>query len=467
MNYSKQNPFDMDSRFKSDYELLSRNFDNRVERMGSDGVVSCAIYGLRGSGKSEFLSRYFNEERCRRFAAMGQLYPRIKAVGSVNPIELFASICKSISEYAEKYVDKERMPQFETEGENTFEAVSERLENMVAALKENGYRVSVVIDEFQRISQAEQIEGIHYGKFLNLYETDKTHMGFIVVTDFDFRINEHYTEQCNTSFFVDVFANSYEKAAGMSRLVFDSYIAGFLPEGSEPVFNYGELSLIYSLGGGIPALSRKLAQIMFALKAKGVNEGLENFLRIQAMQELRLNYFDKWCSNLSDSQKAFLKKLDKEGIQDMYLGDEGEAFNILRNRCFIIEDIGADGYGQARFCCELFRDYVRESFGAEYDSVYTVPAEKKQEPDDMFTEEKHILADEMAELYDIIDAKLEACNRTFRKRFVSKSISMYQEMLDILRASQMKLAGKCDSRLLFELRREYDDIKSRYEETVR
>ena len=85
----------------------------------------------------------------------------------------------------------------------------------------------------------------------------------------------------------------------------------------------------------------------------------------------------------------------------------------------------------------------------------------------MFTEEKHILADEMAELYDIIDAKLEACNRTFRKRFVSKSLSMYQEMLDILRASQMKLAGKCDSRLLFELRREYDDIKSRYEETVR
>ena len=77
MNYSKQNPFDMDSRFKSDYELLSRNFDNRVERMGSDGVVSCAIYGLRGSGKSEFLSRYFNEERCRRFAALGLLYPRI------------------------------------------------------------------------------------------------------------------------------------------------------------------------------------------------------------------------------------------------------------------------------------------------------------------------------------------------------------------------------------------------------
>lgn len=51
MNYSKQNPFDMDSRFKSDYELLSRNFDNRVERMGSDGVVSCAIYGLRGLGQ--------------------------------------------------------------------------------------------------------------------------------------------------------------------------------------------------------------------------------------------------------------------------------------------------------------------------------------------------------------------------------------------------------------------------------
>lgn len=301
-------------------------------------------------------------------AARGQLYPMVIAAVEPDPEQMFGEIQMAIAAYAEKYVPAEKCPTFPTMAE---EPISHyRLKKTVRLLREAGYRVSVVIDEFHRISQSETLGKGHYDEFRRLYADPETHMRYVVATDSDFDPgNRTHAETFTTSFFVHIFESSFITAGGMNREECVQFLEGFLWEGETLPFSAEELERIYTLSGGIPELVRRAAKNLFDLK-KGMGEETE--FEKWILEDGRAQ-MQSWSHTLSAVQKALLVKAAGEGIKTFYEGNEHAASDILTKRGFFARRGEGATYGQMRekhFVCTLFRKYAEKYFAEEYAAIY-------------------------------------------------------------------------------------------------
>ncbi len=414
-----ENPFEYESNYVLPCEKVTARL-NRLARAETDRqTFSSGIYGLFGSGKTNFLKTYFSPERCRALAEKGQLYPAIMATRSPKPEALFADIYQTISEYIAQYVPEGKLPVFPPLGEDIADS-DKHLKEMVKTLREEKYRVFLVIDEFHRISQCETIRDEHYEVFRNLKENEATKLHYIVATDCDFDPqNTSHTNTFTTSFFVHAFDGNSETVGGMSRTEMDAYLAGFLAEGAAPLFTKEEADTLYALTGGFPRIVRKTADILYRLKCA---QKPQDELRVRAGAAVR-EQFELWCESLTTAQKALLKKMALEGFAGIYQKDEIGPYNALQNRGFVVEECGDkyNTFDKKWFCCELFADYVKESFEAEYESVYGARAEvciDEGEQRECLAEAKKVKATITQKLRELADSKgfsVKMTVRTFKK----------------------------------------------------
>lgn len=366
-----RNPFERESKYRIPHIKLTERLEEWVDAAGDTSSVCCGIYGLAGTGKSEFLKSFFSPERCMRLAERGQLYPMLIAAESPEPERLLEDMQKAITAYAAKYVPTEKLPAFPSGEDPLYARVGERLRETVRRLRECGYHISVILDEFHRISKSNMLRGDHYDTFRNLKETQDIRMQYIVATDSDFDPhNKNHSNTFTTSFFVHIFDHYFTTAKGMTRTEFDGYMDGFTEPGEPVPFTAEELDKIYMLSGGIPDFAWKTARLLFALKMGAGNPGeLERFALEQCRRQM-----ESWCATLSPSQKALLYKTACEGVESFYEGDEGDAFEILTKRGFFVEEDGEEMYGfigKRKFVCALFKLYAEKQFGDAYRSVYS------------------------------------------------------------------------------------------------
>ncbi len=366
-----KNPFDHESKYRIPHIKLTERLEEWIESAGEESSVCCGIYGLAGTGKSGFLKSFFSPEKCALLAEKGQLYPMLIAAESPEPERMLEDMQKAIAAYAAKYVPAEKLPAFPAATEPLYAQPADRLRETVRRLREHGYHVSIVLDEFHRISKSNVLRGDHYDTFRNLKETQDIRMQYIVATDSDFDPhNKNHSNTFTTSFFVHIFDHYFTTAKGMTREEFDAYIDGFSEEGAPSVFTKEELTRIYELSGGIPDFAWKTARTLFALKAgAGKEEELERFSLEQCRRQM-----ESWCVTLSPGQKALLYKAARDGVESFYEGDEGDAFDILTKRGFFVEENGADAYGfigKRKFVCTLFKQYAEKQFVEAYNTVYS------------------------------------------------------------------------------------------------
>ncbi len=376
------NPFD----YESGHTLSCKNITERLDRLGKAKtereIFSSGIYGLFGSGKTNFLESYFSPERCRALAEGEgrQLYPKVMPTRSPKSEELFADIYEAIRAYIEKYVPRGALPSFPKLGKDIADS-TEKLKAMAQKIREGGYHLFLVIDEFHRISQCETIREDDYEEFRQLKENSEIKMQYVVATDCDFDPqNTSHTTPFTTSFFVHAFDGNSETVGGMSRTEMDAFLAGFLEEGAEPVFTKEETDMLYALTGGLPHITRKTAQVLYEYKDSNMTE---EELRAKAGAAVQ-DQFECWCESLTMAQKALLRKMVTEGFSKIYQKKENRPYNGLVNRGFVLEgnekskDRNVD---TKRFCCELFADYVQESFEEEYAAVYGASPEVRLDPE--------------------------------------------------------------------------------------
>lgn len=366
-----RNPFEQESKYRILHTRLSQKLGEWIEGAGEESSVCCGIYGLAGTGKSGFLKSFFSPEKCMELAKKGQLYPMLIASENPDPEGMTDQIGKAICAYAEKYVPREKLPVFPKADDPVYPRSTDRLRETVRRLRENGYHVSVILDEFHRISKSNMLRGDHYDTFRNLKEAPDIRMQYIVATDSDFDPhNKNHSNTFTTSFFVHIFDHYFTTAKGMTRAEFDAYINGFLKEGEEMPFSEAELSEIYALSGGIPDFVWNTAQILFAIKeGRGKKEDFERMSLERCRRQM-----EKWCTTLSAAQKALLYKTAREGLESFYEGDEGDAFDILTKRGFFVEEDEEETYGfigKKRFVCTLFKMYAEKQFQDAYRTVYS------------------------------------------------------------------------------------------------
>jgi len=449
------NPFDMESTYPIPYRYIVRWFDQLIENAPAGETITCGVYGLFGAGKSRLLSRYFSDEKCRELAERGQLYPMIMTSKNPDPEAWFEGICNELLAYVKKYVPAEKQPVFPTKEESQDGDVSDRLEKMVRLLRENGYGVSLVLDEFHHISRSETVCNDHYEIFRVLDKANATKMHFVVATDCDFDPgNGSHTQNFTTSFFIHSFKSQFATVTGMEREEFDDFIESFTPAGEEAFFTAAEKELLFHLSGGLPAVARQTASVLLRCKRSGITSETEITDRALAAVQ---GQFDIWCESMTKEQKALLKKTIGAGISDYYHGWENHAFDILKKRGFIVEvedETHYGGFGTLRYCCALFRIYIEEHFTAEYNEKYgAVVREINAEQESAFIDAETLRRD--------IEEELERRRENGTLSGIAER--RMQDYLTELKEIMEKLSmSACDRRTVLALDKKRDKIQLKF-----
>jgi len=458
------NPFDEHSYVNPVASQMCRQLENRIEHTPESEAINCAVYGLSGSGKSEFLDTFFSPDRCRELARKKMLFPMLKAEEQIEPGTFFYSICKKVAEYAASYAPEVGLcvPQ---EGQGR---MSDYLEVMLTALTKAEYRVSLVIDEFQRLAQSERIKDTDYSKFRSLHSTKQ--LGYIVATDYDFeKTNSKNSEQFNTSFFTEIFAKKRLQLSGMKKEEFDQFLDGFFPEGEQCPFTVSERELIFSVSGGILGLAHTAAWQLCEMKIRGMQD--ETVFRQQIRENFKYNYFKKWCSDLSDLQRALLGREATENTISTYCkGDEYIPYEIIKSRGFIVQDEdptgqNKSGNGNMRFCCSLFREYAGENFAStKKDIVVEVIAPPEQAVSTICPEMKEI-QNKMEVLLKQIETRIEECKNARKPEAVEMTRKRCETLHDGMKKNMDQLMQyQSQPQMVEVMQKLYEAYYNEYEE---
>ncbi len=379
---SSINPFGVESKYTISFLQAVEKMDMYMESLPEqvkteDGKkiagesLSCGIYGLRGAGKSRFLTKYFSEEKRRALAEAGQLYPIITTKRNPDPEVWLQDICEELALCVEKYVPKTERDNWtvETESEKNIltsgGGTQDKLEKMVAFLRKNGYAVSLVLDEFHCISQSETVRDAQYEDFREKHNNERTRLHYVVATDLDFDPeNENHTAEFKTSFFVHTVNKQSLSINGVDEEECNRYIESFLPEG-DTTLTAEDKAWIFRMTGGLPSVINTVAGVVYSFRSKRIGD--KKSIEEKCYSEVE-GQFDEWCKTLRDEQKALLKETIQTGDLDRAFRDwENKAFKILVNRGFIV---GETDIGPYHYCSTLFRLYIQNHFEKEHAERY-------------------------------------------------------------------------------------------------
>ncbi len=376
------NPFEFESQYAISFRQAAEKMDRFIESLPKQVAVegekkiageslSCGIYGLQGAGKSRFLQKYFSEEKRHALAKAGQLYPIITTRRNPDPEEWVQDICEALAFCVEKYVpqaERDKWPA-ERETEKTVFIVDgdaqEKLEDMVAYLRKNGYAVSLVLDEFHYISQSETVRDEQYEDFRKMHHNESTLLHYVVATDLDFDPeNVNHTREFKTSFFVHTVNKQSISINGVDEEECNRYIESFLQEG-DTTLSAEDKAWIFRMTGGLPSAIRAVAGVVYSCRSFGIGDKKKIEEKCYSAVE---GQFNEWCKTLRDEQKALLKETMITGDLDRAFHDwKNKAFKDLVKRGFIV---GETDIGPYHYCSTLFEQYIQTHFEKEHAEKY-------------------------------------------------------------------------------------------------
>ncbi len=322
----------MENKFNSNLSFQNRG-DVYIERENAkksleekiDKWCNAVIYGPEGIGKTTFLNHFFTLERKKEFAKRNILVgdgifptPDLmdrkeifkffidlvrKAVSSlccVNP-EMGNTLLKSCMEICESYSES-----------------SMRLQIMCSLLYEKGYRILMVIDQFEEFVSSPDVTPEQHNILRSIIANrQKYNVMFVVATNYDFSqtslpddvkgsylLQQLSPDECK----IEIHGLSLEECRD-------------LLEQTCPDCQKEDIPTLYELSGGIPILLNKAAYYAAdSFKRNGktdwgfVQDSIDNDDSVKVL-------FSHWCRLLTQSETELLNLLAKQSI-------DGEPFSV-------------------------------------------------------------------------------------------------------------------------------------------
>lgn len=355
-----------------------RELDNKCS---GKTILNYRYISPRGTGKSTLLRHYFSPEKCRELAREHKLVRMCCFSGDEmrTDAEVFVRLINAVMDslknlgpdsdaYKELYLALEGMkkayPQYPADA-NLGELV---LKDMLCYLQEEKYSVTLVLDEFHRMSCSPLLAESTFSKMSRLSQYDKL-ISYIVASDYDDDVGSStYYMSGFTRIFNDppVHVQGIEKKRDRKHLI--EVIRGKLADEEEVTFSDEELKTILELTGGIPDLVRCTLKDIYQIKQELYEEMEEpcGELDLEQIGKYALSactpLFEKWVRYLNEdkwnSLEAMIQYETIEGAK-AHLEHEHDKRTSLVEAGLMIPDLPHQVY---RAVCPLFGTYLKDEF---------------------------------------------------------------------------------------------------------
>lgn len=360
------NPFGSGMPIDSMNQLLFRqeNIDELENRIKYKKQT--VILGVEGAGKSSLLQSFFCTDY-RKDKAQNEgilISPVTEFPTDIDANECYEHFVKMVINAVKILghcgkTDKMKKMLEELEGCKEDSSTAQGyFESVIHAIKNNGYRVVMLIDNFERFTLSKTITEEHHGILLKLLD----HCQYIVATNYDLN-NDSLPDNVSGSFFLMRFGGNDIRVGGWSESETKEFIQKQL-QGNDIQFSEELIEAIYKVSGGIPTLLNSTAAFVYDSILK--NNGKEDFdfektLYNSSFVQTLLSH---WCKMVSSSQEEALYKLLKE--ERLNSGDEAN-LQALHSRGFLDYKMITDNYGRKRpdrtqydFCCDFLRKFCED-----------------------------------------------------------------------------------------------------------
>lgn len=323
-----------------------------------NGVNTVAM-GVEGVGKSAFFNSVFTPEYCNQMATEEHIlinqisYPTDLATEDIYPF--FAESVRDAAEVLDDCGEKSRYADIMARARQYREEDSgphSYFQKICKYIRRKGYRVVLVIDQFERFTSSKYVLAEHHDVMRNVL-ADKN-LCFVVATDYDFD-KESLPQNVSGSLLLQLFAGHEIFLKGLNREECGLFLRGI---GSQDDFTPEELGKLSRLTGGIPVLLCRAAYYALAQKERGKDiywRGVkESVLRDYG------SLMDRWLGTLTPQESDLLNELagQIEEAVPVRADLRDGAVPLLLNRGLIV-DLGDYCYD---FNSRVFQDYcIRHS----------------------------------------------------------------------------------------------------------
>ncbi len=390
-----RNPFD--SHLINSWEdiaLLDRELDlDDLDAVCNGPVVMNSRYiSPRGTGKSTLLEHYFSDEQCKILATQHKLVRICHFSGEEMQTDaaVFVRLIAAVKETFENLdsdmyerlsnmvlAEEKKYPTYFTDA-NSGEAL---LRVVLSRLKREGYRVTLILDEFHQLACSNRLAETTFSKMASLSQSGL--ISYIIASDYDDNVG---TESFYISHFTRIFIKAPTHLGGITSKTGQATLKKLLskklaPCGEDISFTDRELQTIIRITGGIPELIRLTLKNLFDVKLRDPEELSEERLTEYSLFACR-HHMDKWVQYFDDTKwktlGAILEGLTEEEIRDKLMLDAKDTtIRDLAVGGLIIDNPMEMTYD---LICPLFSMYVRRELARKQHSC-PVPELLSMTPD--------------------------------------------------------------------------------------
>lgn len=341
-------------------------------------IPSRLISGPQGTGKTALVRSYFTHERCQELADKQKLLIQlcyfssnqfkndedvfltlIEAVTkSLNNLTSDSEAFRKLSLAFQEIQEQERYNHIRTdwrEGCQLLEALTEQLE-------QEGYHVTLIIDDFQHLTCSENCAASTFSMMANLAQNEL--LSYIVVTDLSIRTgSENYTLSSFERIFgadalIPSKVNKRDPIQRLRRHIHEE-LADMQEDEDDPiVFTENELDELWALTDGIPGLLQEGLKALYHAK-----EETRVPLNGEQMKALLLY----GCKGLMRRWTRHFDKNYWQTLREVLKGDSDESIGarlpVQQDRRIELRSCGLIDLNMRQqtwtFICPLFEDYLR------------------------------------------------------------------------------------------------------------
>lgn len=283
---------------------MHNEFEKRIRLFSEDDMDNWAVFGLKGTGKSKLFSDYFTLEKRMELARdMKRLfvYTDMKNKDAKTNLcyflksQVLAGV-EYISDSDSREMLKAKMQKHDSEDPSS----ETMLDHYLLDLKDAGYQMIFVMDNFQLMSRNKEIGREQYAILRR--ENEAGLCWYWAISDTEL-IEKGSSQEYIDSFLEQKFimretVNSYNEEPAFS-------IASGLSEKLGLMLSDDEIRLVCKLTGGNPALIR-IAMAEFSKSDLTDSLTLENCLECLLSSDGILSLLDDWLDGLTVRQKQIL-----------------------------------------------------------------------------------------------------------------------------------------------------------------
>ena len=271
----------------------------------STAVGNQAFLGVKGVGKTSLFQYYFTKTKRKEIAGE---YKKLFVFSRLDSRKQGSDLYHFLLDQVKMGIigipnaeDKREIKAEMDDIDDVFETPDARLTQYLTVVKEMGYDLVIIMDQFHCMARDTEVGSEQYD-VLRSFNEQKL-ITYWIITDTDLK-ETCATKQYIASFFAQKFTSKLTICPLDDEHRID--VVNYFANQKKIELSEDETELIASISGGVPELMSILIDILCAIEKEGIAVTEEELIKRFLLHDGGISLFENWISGLSIGQKELL-----------------------------------------------------------------------------------------------------------------------------------------------------------------